>query len=51
VLTRVYRREARQSSATRPDLAVLENMLNSQISDILQQILQDEEVQAVISGR
>ena len=51
VLTRVYRREASQSGATRPELAALENMLNSQISDILEQILQDEEVQAVISGR
>ena len=51
VFTKVYKREANQKSATRPDLPDLEPMLNSQLSDIIHQILTDEEVRKVIGRR
>lgn len=48
VLTKSYKREASKESATRPDLPKLEEMLNSHIAEIIQQILQDVEVRNII---
>jgi uncharacterized lipoprotein len=51
VFTRVYKREANKDSATRPDLPDLEGMLNTQLADIMQQIIQDEEIRQLISRK
>jgi len=51
VFTRVYKREAYNDSATRPDLPDLEKMLNTQLADIVQQILQDEEIRQLIGRK
>ncbi len=51
VFTRVFKREAYNDSATRPDLPDLEGMLNTQLADILQQIVQDEEIRQLISRK
>lgn len=48
VLTRVFKREGYSDSATRPDLPDLEGMLNTQLTDIVQQILQDDEIRQLI---
>lgn len=49
VFTRVFKRESFNDSATRPDLPDLEGMLNTQLADILQQVVQDEEIRQLIS--
>jgi uncharacterized lipoprotein YajG len=46
-----FKREANQESATRPKLPDLEAMLNSQLSDIIHQILVDEEARKLIGKR
>lgn len=51
VFTRVFKREAYNDSATRPDLPDLEKMLNTQLADIVQQILQDQEIRQLISRK
>ena len=48
-LTKTYDREANNDSATRPPVHELEKLLNDQLTNIVNQILQDEEVQATIS--
>jgi uncharacterized lipoprotein len=48
-LTKTYAREANRDSVTRPPVQDLEKLLNDQLTDIVNQILQDEEVQATIS--
>jgi len=47
VFTKVFKREANKDSAT-PNLTDLETMLNTQLADIIQQIIQDEEVRQLI---
>ncbi|MBU1564958.1 MAG: YajG family lipoprotein [Proteobacteria bacterium] len=51
VFTRVFKREANNDSATRPDLPDLEGMLNTQLVDIMQQIIEDEEIRQLISRK
>ncbi len=51
VFTKVFKREANNDSATRPDLPDLEGMLNTQLADILQQIVQDGEIRQLISRK
>lgn len=51
VFTRVFKREANKDSAGRPDLADLEDMLNTQLADIIQQIIQDQEIRALIKRK
>lgn len=51
VFTKVFKREANKDSATRPDLPDLEGMLNTQLADIVQQIIQDEEIRQLISRK
>jgi uncharacterized lipoprotein YajG len=48
VFTKTYKREATKESARRPDLPKLEEMLNSHLADIVQQMLQDREVRNLI---
>jgi len=48
-LTKTYDREASNDSVTRPPVQDLEKLLNNQLTEIVNQILQDEEVQATIS--
>lgn len=48
-LIKTYNREANRDSVTRPPVQDLEKMLNDQLTDIVNQILQDEEIQATIS--
>lgn len=50
-LTKTYDREANNDSATRPPVYELEKLLNDQLTDIVNQILQDEEVQETISQK
>jgi len=47
-LTKTYNRQATNDSVTRPSVHELEEMLNSQLTNIVSQILQDEEVQTTI---
>ncbi len=47
-LTKTYDREANRESARRPPIQDLEKMLNEQLSDIVKQILQDEELRTAI---
>ncbi len=47
-LTKTYDREATRESATRPPVQDLEKMLSDQLSDIVRQILLDEEVRNAI---
>ena len=47
-LTKTYVREANRESATRPPVQDLEKMLDEQLTDIVKQILQDEEVRIAI---
>jgi uncharacterized lipoprotein YajG len=49
-LTKRYRKEATRASATRPDLEELEALLSEQLSRIVQQILEDQEVRKLILG-
>lgn len=51
VITRIFKRESFNESATRPDLNDLEGMLNGQLSDILQMILRDEEIRQLLAKR
>lgn len=51
VFNKTYKREATKDSATRPDLPALEEMLNTQLADIVQQVLQDDEVRKLIGKR
>jgi uncharacterized lipoprotein len=51
VFTKVFKREANNDSATRPDLPELEAMLNAQLTDIAQQIFQDEEIRRLLSKK
>jgi uncharacterized lipoprotein len=48
-LTKNYNREANQDSVTRPPVHDLEKMLNDQLTEIVTQILQDEEVREAIN--
>ena len=50
-LSKAYDRETNRDSATRPPVQDLEKMLNDQLTDIVKQILQDEEVRTAISKR
>ncbi len=47
-LTKTYNREANRDTATRPPVEDLEKVLNGQLTEIVNQILQDEEIQAAI---
>lgn len=47
-LTKTYSREANRDSPTRPAVQDLEKMLNGQLSDIVKQILKDEEIRSTI---
>ncbi len=47
-LTKTYDRESNRESATQPPVKDLEKMLDDQLTDIVKQILQDEEVRAAI---
>ena len=51
VFTKSYKREATKESARRPDLPKLEEILNSQLAEIIGMILKDEEVKELISRR
>lgn len=51
VFTKVFKRDSNNESATRPDLPDLEGMLNTQLADILQQIVQDGEIRQLISRK
>lgn len=51
VFTKTYKREASKESARRPDLPKLEEMLNSQLAEIVNMILQDQEVRSLIARR
>lgn len=51
VFTKVFKRDANNESATRPGLPDLEEMLNTQLADILQAIAQDVEIRQLISRR
>lgn len=48
-LTKTYDREANNDSVTRPTVLDLEKLLNSQLTEIVNQILKDKEVQGAIS--
>jgi len=50
-LTKTYVREANRETATQPPVKDLEKMLNEQLTDIVKQILQDEEVRTAIRTR
>lgn len=50
-LIKTYNRQANRDSAGKPSVQDLEKMLNDQLSDIVKQILQDEEVRGTISKR
>lgn len=50
-LAKKYEREATQESAQRPDIRKLENMLNEQLSEIINQILQDQDVRSAILSK
>ncbi|MEE4314353.1 MAG: YajG family lipoprotein [Desulfofustis sp.] len=47
-LTKRYRKESTRVSVTRPDLDDLEPLLNEQLSRIVQQILEDQEIRKLI---
>jgi uncharacterized lipoprotein len=47
-LTKRYRKESIRVSVTRPDLDELEPLLNEQLSRIVQQILEDQEIRKLI---
>ncbi|MCB2215434.1 YajG family lipoprotein [Desulfofustis glycolicus] len=49
-LTKRYRKESTRVSVTRPDLDELEPLLNEQLSRIVQQILEDQEIRKMIVG-
>ena len=49
--TKTYDREASQGSARRTPVKDLEKMLNDQLTDIVTQILNDQEVRATINGK
>jgi uncharacterized lipoprotein len=48
-LTRTYNREANRESVTKPPVKDLEAMVNDQLSNIIEQILQDEEIRTTIN--
>lgn len=50
-LTRTYNRETDRESATRPEVVDLEKMLNAQLTEIVNQILQDQEVRSTIGAK
>ena len=50
-LTKTFDREANRESVTRPPVADLEQMVNGQLTDIINQILQDEEIRATIDKK
>jgi len=49
VLTKSYTREANRDSVTRPPVEELVKILDKQLTDIVDQILQDDEVRTTIS--
>lgn len=51
VFTKTYKREASKESARRPDLPKLEEMLNTQLAEIINLMLQDGEVRSLIARR
>ena len=51
VLTKDYNREASKETATKPDIRDLENMLNVQLSDVIEKILGDGQVREAIRGK
>lgn len=50
-LAKKYERQATKESPGRPELPQLEQMLNEQLSDIVSQMLQDEDIRQAISTR
>ncbi len=50
-VTKKYDRQATQESARRPDINKIEGLLNNQLSDIINQILKDEDIRAAINAR
>lgn len=50
-VTKKYSRETMHESGRRPDIKSLERMLNEQLSDIVNQILQDENIRAAITSK
>lgn len=50
-LAKTYQRQATHESPKRPDTAKLENMLNEQLSEILSQILGDEDIRKAIMAK
>jgi uncharacterized lipoprotein len=50
-LTKTYDRQANRESATRPSVQDLENMLDEQLSNIINQILHDEEARTAINQK
>lgn len=51
VLTKDYNRQESKETATKPSIADLEKMLNTQLSDVLQRILGDGSVREAIRGK
>lgn len=49
-LTKRYKKESSRASATRPDLEEVEALLNEQLSRMVEQILADGEIRAIIAG-
>jgi uncharacterized lipoprotein len=50
-LAKKYDREATQEFAQRPDISKAENMLNTQLSEIINQILKDEDIRNAFIAR
>jgi uncharacterized lipoprotein len=50
-LSKTFDRETTRDTATKPPVHELEKMLNDQLTDIVNQILQDPEIRAAISQR
>ncbi len=50
-LTKIFSRETNRESVTQPPVQDLVKMLNNQLTEIVDQILKDEEVQATISKK
>lgn len=51
VLTKDYNREASKETATKPSIPDLEEMLNAQLSDVIEKILGDGQVREAIRGK
>jgi uncharacterized lipoprotein len=51
VLTKDYNRESSKETATKPSIPDLEEMLNAQLSDVIEKILGDGQVREAIRGK